>query len=145
MEFFNAFFLPFVFVTYCYVHDQGVGFNSIMAMALNGIILMEGSFLWFGISRQITNSKADNFFTAFRNLKRGNLILIALTIVAMLTYPFSSSFDRVGAIAFFSLAVLEHINYFEYQLMYDNKSDLAYLRRFGIKKSKLKTLLTRNK
>ncbi len=41
------------------------------------------------------------------------------------------------------MAVLEHINYFEVQLMYDNKNDIEYLKRFRkLKKSKLNFLLS---
>ena len=72
-----------------------------------------------------------------------NVLLIGATITVVVLQPFASTFDRVGTIAFLSLAMLEHINYFEVQLMYDNKNDLQYLRDFKrLKKAKLKVLMT---
>ena len=72
-----------------------------------------------------------------------NIGLIIITLTILLTNPFLSSYDKIGAIGFTVLAILEHINYFEIQLMYDNKNGLKYLRQFGLKRSKLKMLLTK--
>ena len=143
LELINAFFLPFAFLTYCYVHNERPGLNSIVALSLNGIILLEGSYLWFRICQRLTNPKADRSMTIYKTFKITNIGLIIITLTALLTNPFSSSYDKVGAIGFTVLAILEHINYFEIQLMYDNKNDLKYLRQFGLKRSKLKMLLTK--
>ncbi len=108
-------------------------------MTLNGILLLQGSYLWFKISRQLKINNSDSLITAFKKLKLINIILTIGTVIFILIYPFKGNWDKYGAIAFLSLAILEYINYFEFQLVYDNKNDLTYLRRFGrLKKAKLK-------
>lgn len=142
LEFINAFFLPFVFLIKCNLWDKPVGLNSIMAMTLNGIILLQGSYLWFKISRRLRINTSGSLISTFKRLKLINIILIIGTFIAIWIYPFKSDWDKYGSIAFLSLAFLEYINYFEFQLMYDNKNDLNYLRRFGrLKKAKVKVLL----
>jgi hypothetical protein len=67
---------------------------------------------------------------------------MAITLVIM--NPSKGVWDMYGTIYFLSFAVLEHINYFEIQLMYDNKNDWMYLWRYRrLKKPKLKTILTK--
>lgn len=41
--------------------------------------------------------------------------------------PFSSGLDVVVSLGFYILAVLEQINYYHYQLMYDTAADWHYL------------------
>ena len=142
LEFFNVFGLPFVFVLNSIVYKQPIGINSIAAFILNGILLLEVSYLWFCIYRKLTQKQEDNFIKYFRIFKPFNLILILFTIVIIALNPFKSTFDRIGTFSFLLLAILEHINYFEVQLMYDNKNDLQYLRLFRrLKKAKLKILM----
>ena len=144
LELFNAFFLPCVFLNYCYTHNESVGLNSVIALTLNGILLLEGSYLWFHISRQVTTANSNDVRGAFKKLKALNLGLIALAITFILFNPFKGKWDMYGAIIFVSLAVLEHINYFEFQLMYDNQNDIRYLINYRrLKKSKLKRLMTK--
>lgn len=112
-------------------------------MTLNGVLLLQGSYLWFKISRQLKINTADSLTRTFKKIKLIDITLIIGTIIFIWLYPFKGNWDKYGAIAFLSLAILEYINYFEFQLMYDNKNDLNYLRRFGrLKKAKLKGLLT---
>jgi hypothetical protein len=144
VELFNVFGLPFVYVLNSVVYKQAIGLNSIAAIILNSILLLEGSFFWFCIYRNVTNRNVTKkpgyyFIPFFRIIKPINVLLIGATITVVVLQPFESTFDRVGTIAFLSLAILEYINYFEVQLMYDNKNDLQYLRDFKrLKKAKLK-------
>jgi hypothetical protein len=143
LEFINAFFLPFVFLINCNLRDEPVGLNSIIAMTLNGVLLLQGSYLWFEISRQLRITTTDSLTRTFKKLKLIDIILTIGTIIFTWIFPFKGNWDKYGTIAFLSLAILEYINYFEFQLMYDNKNDLNYLRRFGrLKKAKLRGLLT---
>ena len=142
-EFFNAFGLPFLFVLNSIVHKQPIGINAIAAFILNGIILLEGSFLWYSIYRKLTTKLDTNFIRIFRIFKFINLLLIILTVTLIVSNQFKSTFEQVGTISFLILAILEHINYFEVQLMYDSKNDLKYLQLFRkLKKSKLKILIS---
>ncbi|GEO06324.1 hypothetical protein AAE02nite_39880 [Adhaeribacter aerolatus] len=146
LEFFNAFGLPFLFVLNSIVHKQPIGINSIAAFILNGIILLEGSFLWYSIYRKLTTKLNTDFISILRLFKFINLLLIILTLNLIVVNQFKSTFEQVGAIAFLILAILEHINYFEVQLMYDSKNDLKYLQLFKkLKISKLKILINNYK
>lgn len=112
-------------------------------MSLSGILLLQGSYLWFKISRQLSITTSESLKSIFKKLKLINIILITATVIFIWIYPFKGNWDKYGTIGFLSLAILEYINYFEFQLMYDNQNDLNYLRRFRrLKKAKLKGLLT---
>lgn len=146
LEFLNVFLLPILLGYTCIRHDQSIGVNSVSSIILNGILLLEGSFLWFNIYRNLTRSPNIKFIRYFKIFKPVNILLIGLTIVIILSNEFKGSIDEIGTISFLLLAILEHINYFEVQLMYDNKNDLEYLKiNKRLKKSKLKTLMTDSK
>jgi hypothetical protein len=144
VEFLNIFLLPASFCIICFTLNQSIGQNSILAMILSGCILLEGSCFWFKVYKRVTNR---NTFTlmlirVFSILKTVNIVLFVLAFSLIITHPFVGTLDQFGTFLFFTLAILEHINYFEFQLMYDSKNDKAYLKQFKrLKKSKLKTLL----
>lgn len=142
LEFINVFVLPFAFLVNCNVRNEAVGLNSILAMTLNGVFLLQGSYLWFGLSQQIKNKTISNLANTFKRLKLIDLALVIGSAIIILFYPSKGNWDKYGAIAFLLLAMLEYINYFEIQLMYDNKNDLNYVRKFGrLKEAKVKRLL----
>ena len=142
LEFLNAFALPFAFLSFGYVKNQGLGTNSLVAMILNGFLLFEGSYLWFGISRRLQTKEAHAFIGTFKFLKVLNFVLFVFASLIVALNPFLSTIDKVGTAFFFLLAVLEHVNYFEIQLMYDNKNDWKYVRRYKrLKVAKLKSLM----
>lgn len=67
------------------------------------------------------------------------MALFIVTTMILALNPFLGALDKMGTALFFTLAILEHVNYFEFQLMYDNKNDLDYIkqyRRFKIAKLK---------
>ena len=142
-EFINVFWLPLGLWFMGRISDQSFGVNSIAAIILNGILLLEGSYLWFSISRQLNFKKKYGFIKTFRVLKTLNFGFLALTLVTIYFSPFSGTFDKIVTTIFILLAVLEHINYFEIQLMYDNENDKNYVKRFKrLKVAKLKKLMT---
>jgi ABC-type transport system involved in cytochrome c biogenesis permease subunit len=142
LEFFNAFGLPFLFVLNSIIHKQPIGINAIAAIFLNGIILLEGSYLWYSIYRKLTGKLETNYIPILGIFRSINLLLIILTVSIIVSNQFKSAFEQIGTIIFLILAILEHINYYEFQLMYDSKNDLKYLRLFKrLKKSKLKILI----
>jgi hypothetical protein len=149
VEFLNIFLLPFSFCLSCFILNQSIGINSIFTMILNGLLLLEGSYFWFKVYQRIKNRNGSDLSKLrgiFSFLKIVNFALFILTIVVVIIYPFVSTLDKIGTFFFLILAILEHINYFEFQLMYDSENDKAYLKQFKrLKKSKLKTLLSRGK
>lgn len=143
LELLNIFLLPFAFWLFGHSRNLEIGLNSIVTMALNGVLLLEGSYLWFCISRQLRTREPGNFVGSFKTFKTLNFGLFVLTIIILVLNPFHGTFDKIGTTLFFGLAVLEHVNYFEIQLMYDNNSDIEYLRHHRrLKVAKLKRLMT---
>ena len=69
VEFINVFWLPLAFWFVGQISNQELGLNSIVAMILNGILLMEGSYLWLCISRQLRAKRQYDFTQIFRVLK----------------------------------------------------------------------------
>jgi hypothetical protein len=149
VEFLNTFLIPFSFCISCFILNQSIGINSIIAMILSGLLLLEGSYFWFKVYQRITTrnvSDSSKLREIFSILKILNYILFILTVTVVIIYHFVSTFDKIGTFLFLILAILEHINYFEFQLMYDSENDKAYLKQFKrLKKSKLKTLLLMKK
>ncbi len=143
LEFLNIFFLPFAFWLFGHSRNQDLGVNSFVTMTLNGILLLEGSYLWFCILRQLRTKEQFDFIRTFKALKTLNFGLFILTAVILALNPFLGTLDKIGTTLFFGLAILEHVNYFEIQLMYDNKNDINYIRQHRrLKIAKLKRLLT---
>jgi hypothetical protein len=65
-------------------------------------------------------------------LKKVNWVLIGMLPVllggkGLMGTVFSSGFDLVAGLGLYTLAVLEQINYYHYQLMYDYPPDWRYL------------------
>lgn len=84
-----------------------------------------------------------NFIKTFIVLKKLNFGFFILTVITITFNPFSGTFDKIVTIIFTLLAVLEHVNYFEIQLMYDNKNDKKYLKLYKrLKVAKLKKIMT---
>jgi hypothetical protein len=124
------------------ISNEEFGLNSIVAMILNGILLIEGSYLWLCISRQLRLKRQHDFTQIFRVLKILNFGFFTLTIITISLTPFSGTFDRIVTTLFILLAVLEHINYFEVQLMYDNQNDKKYITKYKrLKAAKLKKIM----
>jgi len=142
LEFLNAFLLPFGFWLFSSSRNQELGLNTIAAMTLNAILLFEGGYLWFSITRQLQHNGNYDFIRILKKLKAFNFGLGILMVMILIVTPFVSTLDRIGTALFFSLAVLEHVNYFEFQLMYDSKNDIQYLWRYKrLKVAKLKRLM----
>lgn len=142
LEFLNAFLLPLTFFYASIRHNQSIGINSVSSFVLNGILLLEGSFFWFNIYRNLTQNQDIKFIHYFKIFKLANMFLITLTVAIIFLNEFKGTIDKIGTFSFLLLAILEHINYFEFQLMYDNKNDLEYLKiNKQLKKSKLKILM----
>jgi hypothetical protein len=112
--------------------------NSV-GFALFALLLLEGAGYWSAKRRQIaTRNRALPGVGAFVVARRGNpAVLVAglLFIVwAVVVDPGAGSWPGLG---FGLFAVLEQVNYFHVQLMYDTAEDLRYLRSHGLRRAHL--------
>ncbi|WP_245793806.1 hypothetical protein [Streptomyces pini] len=103
------------------------------------LLLLEGAGYWLAKLRQIEAPGAPlpaaGVFAAART---ANAVLLAAGVLftarAVADDPGSGTWPGLGFALF---AVLEHVNYFHLQLMYDTAADLRMLRRHGPRRSHL--------
>jgi energy-converting hydrogenase Eha subunit A len=107
----------------------------IAALALLVYILVQGTLYWHLKLRSLEDQKPlpSYFHVVFRIFKLSNLIAIgAILLVLLLIGRNAVSEADIGWTAgLLAGAVLEHINYFHYQLMYDTRASFGHLLRNG--------------
>lgn len=103
------------------------------ALVLFTAILLQGTFYWHLKLRSLENHTSfpayfPALFTAFKWL---NAIAIGAILMALgfASRTFATPSDLGWTAALLAGAVLEQINYFYYQLMYDTRAAFDYLRR----------------
>lgn len=139
LEFLNIILVPMAFFIFGYPNILTIGINSIFAIVLTGVLFLEGGFFWLTLYRAFENKHRTNSIKVFQALKKINIVLFAFVGLCILVNPFSGVADRISTFFFYSLAVLEHIHYFEFQLMYTSLSDLQFVSNHRqLKKSKIK-------
>lgn len=133
-ELFDSFFLPAVAVFTARIVQNPLGVISVCAMILVAWLLWQGAAYWWLKLRAIrTHSDiAPRYLGWFSVFKKANWVLIGLLPLFVLARllsgaRFSSGLDVVVGLGFYTLAVLEQINYYHYQLMYDTAVDWQYL------------------
>lgn len=113
----------------------------ITALALLAYILVQGTLYWHLKLRSLeTQTPLPSYFpTLFRGFKWSNVIAIgALLLVLLLIDKRSVTEADIGwTVGLLAGAILEHINYYHYQLMYDTRSSISHLRRNGLRKAAL--------
>lgn len=111
-------------------------------LALCIFILYQGQLYWklklYTLTGRTFNRNKN--LTFFRNSKRSNLVMIALIPLVFVIQLYLNNWTldlnlMLWAIIANVFGVLEHINYYNRQLMVDNASDLKYI----LKNKKLKT------
>jgi hypothetical protein len=98
------------------------------------IILAQGSYLWWYKLQTLRRGqltlepKIAQWFLTFRRFNWGMLILYLplILIVTFVRGPIDDG-DLFWGALFVGFALLEQINYYYFQLMYDNRADLQYL------------------
>ncbi|MBN2391847.1 MAG: hypothetical protein JXR84_14060 [Anaerolineae bacterium] len=148
-ELFDSFFLPAVAVFTARIVQKPLGVASVCAMLLVAWLLWQGAAYWWLKLRAIrTHSDiAPRHLGWFSVFKKANWILIGLLPLFVLARllsgaAFSSGLDVIVSLVFYSLAVLEQVNYYHYQLMYDTAADWQYLKTHKkLKPSKLSQAL----
>lgn len=134
-ELFNVFFLPAVAIFVARMLGQAMGLFAIYSAALVVWLLLQGTAYWLLKLRAVkTGSDIEGrhlwWFVAFKRLNWALVALLPALLVskALVGTPFRSGVDIVIGLGFYVLAVLEQVNYYHYQLMYDYRSDLRRLR-----------------
>lgn len=150
-ELFDSFFLPAVAVFLAWYLERPLGLFAIYSAALVAWILWQGAAYWWLKLRAV---KADSDIAAgrlrwFAGSKRVNWVLIGLLPVLLVVNGLVSTFFRSGldffvGLGFYVLAILEQVNYYHYQLMYDYPPDWRSLvENKRLKRSSLRRALER--
>lgn len=102
------------------------------ALSLLVYILVQGTLYWHLKLRAISGEASFPtwFYRLFRSFKWSNCIAI-VCMVAVLGQGSLSEADMRWSIGLLLGAVLEQINYYHYQLMYDTRAAFDHLRRHG--------------
>ena len=130
-ELFDSFFLPGLAVFCARLLGEPLGLFTVCSSLLVTWLLWQGAAYWWLKLRSVrTDSRVgETHLRRFRILKKVNWLLLAgLAVVGLLTVRAGSSgFNLLAGGAFFLLALLEQVNYYHVQLMYDWPADWRYL------------------
>lgn len=99
--------------------------------ALCGLLVVAAAFAFLRY-RDLNEATrlVERYRGTFLALRRVILVILAAVFVAGVVYvAMAGSSDWPLALLLYALAVAEYVNYFHVQLMYDNASDLAYVRQ----------------
>ncbi|WP_067810732.1 hypothetical protein [Actinomadura kijaniata] len=107
--------------------------------ALVALVLLEGAAYWAAKLRRLRAPGGPlPFATAFASARLANPPLlaagVAFTTWSVVMDPGAGTIPGLGFAVF---GVLEHVNYFHTQLMYDTREDLRHLRSKGFRRSHL--------
>ena len=104
------------------------------ALALVCYLLLQGVLYWhLKLGSVVRRQPLPAYFQPlYRVLKQANLPLIAAVAgFVAVTSAAATKADLAWAYGLLAFAVLEHVNYYHYQLMYDTRAAFASLRRNG--------------
>lgn len=150
-ELFASFFLPAAVLFDAVMLDQPVGLFTIYSAALVTVLLWQGTAYWRAKLREVQSGSAigRRVLLRFQRLKVVNWLLIGVLPALLLIQPlvgigFRSGFDVIAALGLYTLAILEQVNYYYYQLMYDYPPDWRFLlEQKRLKRSSLSRALGR--
>jgi hypothetical protein len=136
-ELFNIIFQPAMLLWLRHALGQPLGWLTWYAVGLVVILLLQGAVYWQLKLRAIQRAQrvARRDLCPFLLFRLLNWVLLAgLPILALLLAwqtggVFVSVLDAAATLWFGGLALAEQINYYYFQLMYDNRADLAWLWR----------------
>ena len=134
-ELFDSFFLPGITGLALRSAGRRLGPVFWVGALLCSWLLWQGAAYWFAKLRALRSREPfrPRLLAVYAALQRANWALLALAPLAwvgaaLLGAPPRLDLGGVVGILLYLLAVLEQINYYHWQLMYDNRADLAYLR-----------------
>ncbi|MEQ4725683.1 hypothetical protein [Nonomuraea sp. B19D2] len=112
--------------------------NSV-GFTLFALLLLEGAGYWSAKLRQLaTRNRSLPGAGVFVVARRGNVaVLVAGLLFIVWTVVVDPGAGSWPGLGFGLFAVLEHVNYFHVQLMYDTAEDLRYLRSRGLRRAHL--------
>ncbi|MFI6800060.1 hypothetical protein [Streptosporangium canum] len=136
LELFN---IPLQAVVWFGVVGFPVTAGNSVGFALFALLLLEGAGYWSAKLRQITTrNRVLPGAGAFLVARRGNVaVLVAGLLFIAWTVMIDPGAGSWPGLGFGLFAVLEHVNYFHVQLMYDTAEDLRYLRSRGLRRAHL--------
>lgn len=97
------------------------------------LLLLQGAAYWHVKLRMIrlrARAAPIWFRPVFSSLRRINPLMLLGTAAYMAVVDDTAMIDRVWGLVVLTLAYVEHVNYFDWQLMHDTDADVAYLRRY---------------
>lgn len=109
------------------------------SISILSLILIQGIYWWtlkLALLKKQNSTPSESSLLFYKSCKYVNWILLFLyPVLLAVRVTLLHSFDIFNDILFgtliYSGAILEQINYFHIQLMYDSKADRRFLRRFG--------------
>lgn len=120
------------------IADAPASPGNVAGAAAAMILLLQGSAYWAAKSRQLRTGEPElPGVGVFRVLCVLDPILLIVLGGVVARDAAADPPATVAGIAFWILAVLEYVNYFFRQLMYDNAADMRWLTTNGIKRSSL--------
>jgi protein-S-isoprenylcysteine O-methyltransferase Ste14 len=129
--------IPLQFVIWFRLIDLPVTTPNLIGFALFAILLVQGAAYWTAKLRQPARSPLPGA-GAFAVARVANPVLLAVGLAflgwSVARDPGAGTLPGLGFALF---AVLEYVNYFHVQLMYDNAEDLRYLRTHGLRRAHL--------
>jgi len=134
MEALAAVALPIIFILDWRKSDSGVHWPlGLLALLSVSYLLVQGSLYWQLKHKALSASAPlpryfDRLFSVF---KASNLLLFGGVILGFIVQIVGAGWNSKLAwpLGIFVFAVLEHINYYHYQLMYDTSGSVRYLWR----------------
>ncbi len=144
-ELFDSFFFPALVIFLSKTLDKPLGFFAIASAGLVAWMLWQGAAYWWLKLRaiQARSEIAPRHLRRFTALQHVNgaligLMPVLLAILGVRGSGFKSSLDVIVGLGLYTLAILEQVNYYHYQLMYDCPSEVRYLATHKrLKRSKL--------
>lgn len=142
LEAFNVLFLPWIFYQ---VLQLPLTIANLAGTAVALVILVQGAMYWnLKLVQVRTAAPVLPGARAFHYLRLTNWVCLGGAAMVIV----SSAIGAAGHMwlpgaAFFLLAFAEQVNYFYCQLMYDNRNDVDWLRKKGLKRSHLSRDLMR--
>ncbi|MET0319308.1 MAG: hypothetical protein ABW069_01145 [Duganella sp.] len=134
-EAFSCLALPAVFLLHWRRSVESVDWEMrTAALALVCFLLLQGVFYWHLKARAIVGRQPfpAYFQPLYRFFKYANVLLIvAIGAVIAAQGATAATADLLWSGGLLAFGVLEHINYYHYQLMYDTRAALAFVRRNG--------------
>jgi len=132
-EFANIFLLPaciYLTLTSFKVQEFQPYTFSVILLCL---ILAQGSFYWHLQLRAIqrnTTELPSFFYPTFSLFRRANVVLMAIYPILVIGNPMTTFIHFQTSLwsnALFVFVLLEHVNYYHYQLSHDNLNDSRFL------------------